>query len=375
MTKKLKIALVHDSMQIFGGAERVLLTLHKMFPDAPIYTLYAKEKVVDERFPDADIYVSFLQSIPNFLKLRFRFVALFAIHIIENINLFKYDVVISSSAFFGKGVITGVNTRHIAYCHTPPRVLWRIDKFKFNIFSALPLHILRIWDVNSSYRPTQFVANSNATKKRIKKFYDKDSTIIYPPVEVEGEEVFNNLPHKAKKKINDILPSEFYLVVSSMTEHKRIDVIISAFSKMNYNLVVIGEGSLYKKLKKSKGGSTIFLGYQPDSVVYECMRRCKALINASEEDFGIVMVESMMCGKPVLAFRKGGALEIIEEGKTGEFFDSQNPAVLADGVRRMSENIVRNQYDEEYIKKSVDKYKKDNFIEAIKEVVCEDNMV
>lgn len=375
MTKKLKIALVHDSMQVFGGAERVLLTLHKMFPSSPIYTLYAKEKVVDERFNEADIYVSFLQNIPNFLRRRFRFVAIFAIHIIENINLFKYDVVISSSAFFGKSVITGVNTRHIAYCHTPPRVLWGIDKMKFNLFSALPLHILRIWDVNSATRPTNFIANSCTVQKRIKKFYDRDSVVIYPPVEVEQKSTFYNLPYNKRKEIEDKLPSEFYLVVSRMVDHKRLDVVIASFSRMNYPLVVIGEGDLYKNLKKYKGKSTVFLGWQSDSVVSECMRRCKALINASEEDFGIVMVESMMFGKPVLAYRGGGALEIIEEGKTGEFFDSQNAVVLADGIRRINENIASNKYEAEYIKKSVDKYRKENFIRSLEKIVNENNMV
>ena len=343
----------------------------KCFQKHQIYTLYADEKIVEERLKDADIYTSFLQNLPNILRSKFRFISIFAIPIIENINLFKYDIVISSSAFFGKGVITHTNTRHIAYCHTPPRVLWGIDKIKTNIFNILPLHLLRIWDVNSSYRPTQFIANSKTTQKRIKKYYDKDSKVVYPPVSVDTEDGFSKLSKRKQNSTNKKLPNDFYLVVSNLTDHKRIDLVVQAFSRMNYPLVIIGTGRLYKRLQNNSGDTTVFLGYQPDSIVYECMKRCKAFIHTAEEDFGIAMVEAMMYGKPVLAFKNGGASEIIEEGKTGEFFNKQDTIVLADGIRRINEKIEQNAYDPEYIKQSVEKFSKDNFIKEMHKLVDE----
>ena len=365
----IRVALVHDHLQSFGGAERVLFALHRLFPHAPIYTLYGNEKVIQDRFGDADVRFSFLQKFPQRLRSRFRALSLLAISAVEGMDLSEYNVVISSSAFFAKGVITNPTAIHIAYCHTPPRVLWGIDRAPSSFFASPFLHMMRMWDVHSALRPTVFLANSHTVRARIAKYYRQNATVVYPPIDITTSHPYSSFSHKRQEFFDKRLPKQFFLVVSRLTEHKRVDIAVDGFAKMNHPLVVIGTGPEYDTLKKRAGDKTILLGYQPDGVVYECMKRCKALIHTSEEDFGMTPVEAMMHGKPVLAYRRGGASESITEGKNGEFFDAQHHIVLADGVRRINEKIEQGAYDSDTIKDSARIFEKDNFAHAIKRVV------
>lgn len=369
--KKLKVALVHDHLTTFGGAERVLFALHNMFPSAPIYTLFYKQNVVDAYFPSTEIKTSSLQKLPQFLLRRFYWISFLAIPAIENFNFSNYDIVISSSAFFAKGIITDHKTIHISYCHTPTRYLWEREEHKRNIFrkftDILGTHILRLWDFNAASRVDYFIANSKYTKKRISKYYKRDAFIVYPPVDIDFIEQGDKSGAFAKKAILEKLPDKFFLIVSQLRKYKNIDVAIQAFNKLKYPLVIVGEGPLLKKLKQQAGENIIILGRQPDDIVEYCYQNCYAYIHPVNDDFGISPVEAMLFGKPVLAYRSGGALESIVEGVSGEFFNDLHPAVLADGVRRLNENYAT--YNDFLIKSIANRFNKERFQDEFRRVL------
>lgn len=341
----LNVALVHDHLMQYGGAERVLSALHALFPKAPIYTLYADDRVIREHFPNATVRTTFLQRFPAIYRKRFRYVAPFAISAIESIDLSKYNLVISSSAFFAKGVITRPDALHISYCHTPPRALWKAEGdsgpalFPGVFTGGIATHMLRLWDTQAASRVDRFVANSHAVRGRIGKYYRKGAEIIYPPVEPDNGINGTRTAPLEKRIVLSSLPENFFLVVSQLYPHKRVDVAVEAFGKLAYPLVVVGEGPQRSELEELAGAHTVFLGHQPDDVVQECYKRCRAFIHPGEEDFGMAAVEAMFAGKPVLAYRRGGVCESVKEGETGEFFEALHPAVLADGVRRLNENF------------------------------------
>lgn len=342
--KKLKVALVHDYLTQFGGAERVLYALHHLFPDAPIYTLFYDKKITNTYFSAARIHSTFLQKLPRRLRRRFRYIAPLAVPAVENINVQDYDLVISSSAFFSKGVISGPDTVHVCYCHTPTKYLWELyrdprkkDRLK-GVLGKIVTHTFRLWDFDSANRVDHFIANSKNTKKRISKYYHKDSFIIYPLVDTRLIENGERATPAQRSAVLDRLPENFFLVVSQLQDYKRIDVAVEAFAKLKWPLVVIGDGPERRTLEKIGGDNVIFLGRQPDDIVKACYERCYAYVHSGKEDFGIAPVEAMLYGKPVLAYRAGGVLESVVEGVNGEFFDDLHPAVLADGVRRLNEN-------------------------------------
>lgn len=369
--QKLKVALVHDSLITFGGAERVLYALHNMFPAAPIYTLFYKRDIANLYFPSAKIKASFLQKFPSTLKKRFKWLAPLAIPAIESFDFAKYDIVISSCAFFAKGVITSAGTVHICYCHTPTKYLWELSAGKGSFLKkAVDLvgtHFLRIWDFASSDRVDYFIANSKYTKKRIKKYYKKDAFVVYPPADIAFIDNGERASKLQKDSIVQKLPENYFLIVSQLQNYKNIDVAVRAFSKLKYPLVVIGEGPLYKKLKKTAGKNTIFLGRQSDDVVKYCYENCYAYVHPAKDDFGISPVEAMLFGKPVLAYRGGGAQESVVEGVSGEFFDDAHPAVLADGVRRLVENY--DNYSETMIRQIGARFSKERFAEELRRVI------
>ncbi|MEX2144778.1 MAG: glycosyltransferase [Candidatus Spechtbacterales bacterium] len=371
--EKLKVALMHDYMTQFGGAERVLSVLHGIFPSAPIYTLFYDEAVTQAYFAGADIRPSFLQKAPNFLRKRFKYLSLLAIPAVENFDFTGYDLVVSSCAFFAKGIITDPNTIHICYCHTPTKYLWEFhDKGNEkpqvkSFFERLVAHAFRIWDFQAVSRVDYFIANSKHTKRRIKKYYKEDSFIIYPAV---AKEIIDN-GTKAdiiyKKSVMDSLPDNFYLIVSQLQDYKNIGVAVEAFSRMEYPLVVVGDGPEREKLEKIASKNIIFLGRQPDNVVQECYQKCRAYIYPGKEDFGISAVEAMLFGKPVLAYRSGGVLESVVEGVSGEFFDDLNPVNLADGIRRINENYER--YNPQLIEGIGKRFSKERFKQEFKRVL------
>ena len=339
----MKIALVHDWIKDISGAERVLIELHEMYPHAPIYTLFYDPKFASQILPDAEIRSSFLQKFPFILR-HYSWYAWLMPAAIESLDLSGFDTIISSSAIFSKGLVLRPQIRHICYCYSPTRMLWDLSsKTKFSFFK----HFFRFWDKSSATRPTEFIAISQTVADRIKKYYRRDSQVVYPGG--------SNLTHAdARQKPTDFcamspatrlrnvgLESDYYLIVSRLYPHKNIDVAIQAFNKLEYPLVIIGDGPGRKKLQRLASSNVTFLGHQSDEVVSAHYAACRAFIMPQEEDFGLTPIEAMSYGKPIVALRRGGATETIVEGITGEFFDDPIPEALADALRRLNDNYPK----------------------------------
>jgi len=349
----MKIALVHDWLDTLGGAERVLIELHKMFPEAPIYTLFARRQFLKKYLPEAHVITSGIQNLP------FRRSVLWAPAMCVAIELFdlsEYDIVISSSVFFSKGLVLRPRTKHICYCYSPTRQLWdRNIESGRGILAAIGKNILRLWDRHSSERVDYFVAISKHVQNRIQKYYRRDSKIIYPPA--------TSFTRKAATAPRE----DYYLIVSRLYAHKNLDIAIEAFNKLGYSLYIIGDGPLRNRLSKLADANIRFLGELNDDEVARYYQYAKAFIMPQEEDFGLTAVEAMSFGKPILALRKGGALEIVQEGISGEFFDDPIAEGLADGVRRLNEQT----YDPEIIKVAAEKFSADTFRTEIKSLIHE----
>ncbi len=331
----MKIALVHDYLNQYGGAERVLEVLCEIFPEAPIYALLYDERMTGGVFKEREIHTSFLQKLP-FARKHHRIFPLLMPLAIEQFDLSYYDIVLSVSASFAKGVITKPHTKHINYCLTPTRFLWDdshryIDEFRYPwpIRKLVPFFItyLRLWDKEAALRVDKFVAISNFVKSRIKKYYNRDAAIIYPPVDAH------------KYYISDKV-SDYFLMVGRLVPYKRFDLAVKVFNAIGKPLKIIGDGPERKRLEKlvHRGGmakpNIEFLGLVSDYKMPEIYSRAQAVIFPQEEDFGIVPLEAMASGRPVIACRGGGALETILENQTGVFFDEQTEISLAQAIGR-----------------------------------------
>ena len=364
----MRIALVHDWLSNLGGAERVLIELHKIFPEAPIYTIFANKKFVSEYLPNAKVITSPLNKIP-FINKFYKYFLVLMPSTIESFDLSNFDIVVSSSVIFSKGLVLSLKTKHICYCYSPTRFLWdrHMDYENKTWQSNLARHLLRIWDRQASERVDQFVAISEHVRCRIKKYYRKDSKIIYPPVNLSSKYQAKSI--KGQKKPNYLLhTTDYYLIVSRLFPHKNIDIAIQAFNRLNLPLVIVGSGPQYKNLKSRIENRKIKMpGFVPDEELPDYYQNCKAFIMPQEEDFGLTPLEAMSFGKPVLALRSGGATETIIEGKTGEFFDDPFPEGLADGVRRLNENYPK--YDPNLIKSQAAEFSRSKFAKEMLELV------
>ncbi len=335
----MKVAIVYDRVNKWGGAERVLLSLHEIFPDAPLFTsVYSQEGAGWARvFPE--VIPSFLQKIPfvNRNHELFPFLMPFAF---ESHNMSDFDLVISVTSEASKGVITG--GKHICYCLTPTRYLWSgyDDYFRnplLRVGTRPIISYLRRWDRYTSNRPDIMVSISSEVRKRIKKYYGRDSQIIFPPVDLE------KFKTSGKKKKED-----FFLIVSRLVSYKKVDLAIEAFNDLGYSLVIVGTGREEGKLRKMARPNIKFAGQLTDDKLAHYYSRCKALVFPQEEDFGIVAVEAQAAGAPVVAFKRGGALDTVIEGKTGVFFYRQEKEDLKNAIERIDRmkfnrnNLVRN---------------------------------
>ncbi|MEK7579763.1 MAG: glycosyltransferase [Patescibacteria group bacterium] len=371
----MKIALVHDWLTRLGGAERVVIAFHKIFPEAPIYTLFYDKKFVSQNLPEAKIVPSFLQKVPNIKKLHPWFKVIMPAAV-ESFDLSSFDLVISSSHEVSHGVLTGQNTKHICFYHSPSRLLWDrgieyIKDFKergrspFKIsLIRLGQHFLRLWDRSASLRPDIILANSEHISQRIKKYYGREAKVVYPPVEINGKLALNS---ETSKK-------DYFLIVSQLYPHKNIDLAIEAFKKIpEINLAIIGEGPEYKNLKfkieNLKLKNVKLLGFVPDKELPVYYQGCLAYLICNEEDFGISPVEAMSYGKPVLAYKSGGAVETIKEGLTGEFFTSLTKEELAKALSLIQKNIESGKYSPELIKKHSEKFGFERFKNEILDII------
>lgn len=321
----MKVALVYDRVNKWGGAERVLLSLHKIFPDAPLFTSVYNPK--NAKWADKfDVRTSFLQKIP-FVSSSHEFLAMFMPLAFESFNFDDFDLVISVSSEAAKGIITKPGTRHICICLTPTRYLWSgfNEYFKnpfLRILATPVIFYLKSWDKVASSRVDKYLAISTEVKQRIKKYYNRESTVLPLPA-------LNIKPLSGKTE-------DYYLIVSRLVYYKRIDLAIKVFNKLNLPLKIIGTGAEETNLKRLANKNIEFLGSVSEDELAVFYANCKGLIFPGLEDFGLVMVEAQSFGKPVLAFRGGGAKDIIIEGKTGEFFDSQEAEPLEKALEKFN---------------------------------------
>lgn len=360
----MKVALVYDRVNKWGGAERVLLALHELFPDAPLFTSvhHPESSSWAKAF---QIKPSFLQKIP-FASSRHEFLPILMPIAFESFSFDEYDLVISVTSEAAKGIITKPGTVHICYCLTPTRYLWSgYDTYFANKplkFLTKPFVVaLRKWDKAAAHRPDKIIAISHEVRKRVKEYYGREAVVVYPPV---------MLPLTRDQQIDKKQTGEYFLIVSRLskfTKYKRIDIAIEAFNELKLPLKIIGEGSWKNELQAKAGPSIEFLGKVSDKDLATYYQNSKALIFPGIEDFGLTMVESQQFGKPVIAFRGGGALEIIQEGKTGMFFDTQTKKALVAAVLYFQKNA----FDPKAAQKQAEQFSKAEFKKHFLTVVKE----
>lgn len=358
--KKMKVALVHDWLIHMRGGEKVLDGLVELFPDAVIYTLFYDKKELSTNLQRSTIRASFLQYFPG-IKHYYRWLLPILPWVIKTLRIKDVDLVISSSHCVAKGITMPQNAFHICYCHTPMRYLWGFQDIYFNrywlpvrLLIRLVFHFLRKADLSSNQNVNLFISNSEYIRERIQRVYQRDAVVVHPPLETD----FFNLNEMPRA-------SNYYLAVSHFVPYKRIDIVIEAFNLLKRRLIIIGSGPLerhYKKLRKSEQIS--FLGSVNNSELRKAYQGAQALIFPAEEDFGIVPLEAQACGTPVIAFRKGGALETI---KSGVFFDTQTPAAVQEAVLRFEAQS----FDPEDVAKKVRYFNRKHFLENLKRTLLD----
>ncbi|MCK7481300.1 MAG: glycosyltransferase [Candidatus Moduliflexus flocculans] len=328
----MRTAIVHDWFVVPGGAEQCLVRIHELFP-GDIFTLVAHQPTLEELgLPQDRVHASFLQGVPFVKKWYRSFLPLFPLAV-EQFDVSDYDLVISSSHAVAKGVLVHPDQVHICYCYTPMRYAWdlhaqylresKLDRGVSGRIAQAILHYLRMWDRVSADRVDHFIAISKFVAARIGKVYRRDATVIYPPVDTDS------FPMEADKE-------DYYVAVSRMVPYKRMDLIVRAFSSLPHRrLVVVGDGPDFEKVKKEAGSNVTLLGHASKQEVVRVMQKARALIFCAMEDFGMVPVEAMACGTPVIAYRGGGVLETVVEGETGFFFDRQDEESIVEAIHRL----------------------------------------
>lgn len=357
----MKLAIVHDYLNQFGGAERVIMALHEVFPDAPIYTSIYDENKLPVEFRKMDIRVSFMQKFPFIFKL-FKFYLLFYPLAFESFDLSNYDVILSSSSAFAKGVKKKPGQKHVCYCYTPTRFVWRYNDYvKREGFGPILRRILELilepikkWDLIAVRGVDHFIAISKTIQNRIQRVYGRKSSLIYPPVDTHRYGISS-------------VDKDYFLVVSRLNPYKRIDLVVEAFNDLGLPLKIIGTGPDLKKLQKIAKDNIEFLGRQSEPALVKCYSECRAFIFPGEEDFGIAPVEAMAAGRPVIAYRAGGARETIVPGKTGVFFKEQSVAALVEAVNKFQFAV----FNKEAIRAQALKFSKKIFQDKIKSFVEE----
>lgn len=325
-----KLALAHDFLTVWGGAERVFRVFTEMYPEAPIYTLFYDQKFLNIHFPHRIVKASFLQHWPKWLR-ESGFGKLFYPVAVETLDLRDFDIVLSSSGAWMKGLVTRLHTRHIAYLHSPMRYVW--DTFHthpelrsgFRFFQRLALSYFRLWDKEAADRPDTLLVNSLYTRDRVTKYYRRESTVVYPSVDIALSS-------------ETATERRGFLLVARLVKSKHIDIVVEAFNKLRLPLKIVGTGPLEKTLRRQSGKNIEWLGAVDDTELAKLYRSVQALIQASEEDFGLVAIEALSLGAPVIAYNQGAVREIVEPGETGEFFEDLIPEAVADGVRRFLEH-------------------------------------
>ena len=326
----LRVAIVHDWLVTYAGAERVLREMLMLYPQADLFAVVDFLSDADrERLLGKQAQTTFIQNLPWARKKYRSYLPLMPLAI-EQLDLSAYDLVLSSSHAVAKGVLTGPDQLHICYCYTPIRYAWDLQhqylresglKGWKGALARLMLHYIRLWDARTALGVDHFVADSAYIARRVRKVYRREAAVIYPPVAVDS------FPLREDKE-------DFYLAASRLVPYKRLDLIVAAFRSLpDKRLVLIGDGPEMDKIRALAGANVEILGYQPDAVLRDHLQRARALIFAAEEDFGILPVEAQACGTPVIAYGRGGVRETVLEGQTGVFFEEQSAEAIVAAVQ------------------------------------------
>ncbi|RAR43025.1 glycosyltransferase [Paenibacillus sp. MDMC362] len=358
--RDLKIAIVHDYLNQMGGAERVVAVLHKMFPEAPIYTtIVDRDKLLPE-LQNAVIHTTWMQRIPGILN-KFKLYFWLYPFSIRSINVKSYDLILSSSSAYAKGVRKGRQSLHVCYCYTPMRFVWDFDTYMESIqvprlvkrIAKWLIYPLKRWDKNNSEHVDRLIAISTIVKERIKQCYGVNAPIIFPPVEV------------SRFSVKEGEPEDYFLVVSRLVSYKKIDLAIEACTQSGKRLIVIGDGPDRQRLEQLAGDTITFLGRKSDEDVVRYMQNCKALIFPGIEDFGITPLEANACGRPIIAYYGGGALDTIIAEQTGLYFKEQSINSLKSTINRFDQY----NWDPQYIRQHAEQFSEYIFIERMQSII------
>ncbi len=355
----MRVAILHDYLNQLGGAERVLEEFIKLFPNAPIFTLFYDEVRTQKKFSGKDIRASFLQHIPRVADYHHYAIPIMPLAA-RNLSVRGFDIVLSSSSGYAKGITVNPNIFHINYCYTPLRYAWENKYLNTHpIFQHIQkgitpiLSYLRTWDQKTSSQPHEMYTISNHIAKKIKKHYRRDALVVYPPVDT-------TFFYPSKEK------GDFYLVAGRMLHYKRFDLVVSVFNELGLPLKVIGSGPEEKRLKKIAHKNIEFLGIVSDEKLRDYYSEARVLIFPQQEDFGLVAAEALSCGTPVIAYtRGGGPEEIVKQGENGLFFEEQTKeSLMATLVDFKNYTFTR-----ENCRESVAHLSKEKFREKIKTVI------
>ncbi len=355
----MRIALVHEFLNQLGGAEQVLKSLLEIWPEAEIHVILYDKKKTNSEFESYRKKISLLDRFP-FAHSHPRLLLAFMPQAIEDFKFSNYDLVFSDSSSFAKGAKT--DKLHICYCHTPTRFLWTEPEYLnqqrypgiFKLLAKMFLPVLKKWDYKAAQRPNFYIANSENVKQRIKKFYNRDSVVIHPPIDTD-------FYHPIGSK------QDYFFTVSRLEPYKRIDLIIEAFNELNLPLKIAGTGTIEDKLKSLANSNIEFVGRVSDEELRKLYAEAKAFVFATEDDLGMAVLEAAACGTPTIAYRAGGALETVKEGITGEFFNKQEKKSLEQTVK----NFTTHKFDANTIRQHALQFDKKHFQQKISQFVNE----
>ncbi|MBT4936517.1 glycosyltransferase [Candidatus Peregrinibacteria bacterium] len=363
----MKIAIVHDFLVRFGGAEKLVQTWMEEFPEAPIFTLFYDEKKMGSMFPRKRVKTSSLQKYYSLTK-RYTWLLPFMPIAIESFDLSDYDIILSSSAAFSHGVLTTPDQKHICYIHSPMRWAWdyhfsfikeRKMGFLKKFFFQKAISKIRVWDEISASRPDILLAASTEVSHRIKKYWRRDSEIIFPFVDISKFKVEKLEGHQGEK-----LDEGYFLIVSQLVPYKRIDIAIQACEELGLTLKIVGEGIMRKELEKISGPHIKFLGRLEEEDLIPVIQNAKAFLFPGIDDFGMAPIESMACGVPVLAYKKGGAMDTVKEGISGVFFKEQS----VESLKELLKKTDFSQFDVKKIRSHAEAFSKERHMNKISSI-------
>ncbi len=356
----MRVALVHDWLNQYGGAERVLELFHRMYPQAPVFTSIFAPAAFPRAYRQWDIRTSFMQRLPLVKRKHQPFMPIYPFAF-ESFDFSEFDLVISNASAFCHGIMTTPATRHICYCLTPTRFIWNYPEYSRQEALGRPARLLlplflaplRVWDRVSADRVDDFVAISEAVADRVNKYYRRPATVIHPPVDC------------ATYQLSDEV-DDFYLIVSRLVPYKRVDLAIKAFNKLGVPLLIAGDGRDRARLERLAAANVRFLGRVSEQELRRLYSRCRAFIFPGEEDFGLTPVEAQASGRPVIAYAAGGALDTVLPGQTGAFFSQRSPDALAEVVS----SFQAESYDPRAIRAQAERFDVSRFEEKFRSFVA-----